>query len=296
MKSKTLKVKSTKLLLYPLIISFTAASLTGYSFGTGSSTTKTTKEPISYVNTYDKNMSKDYVLDLIKKVPIIDSRLKRLVNANSLAALKKLGYYQEIFKDKNLNIRSAIIHLQSENNINPDGKWDKQIADTVLKKLLGLNTTPPDKVLDIPASGLWITINKSKNILTLYEGGKPVKKYPVAIGNPSTLTPSGKFTIVNKVVNPAWGGGGYAKPIKGGSPSNPLGYRWMGLSIKGGSSYGIHGTTDPYSIGTYASHGCIRMFNFDVESLFPKIPMNIKVFIGTEEELRTWGITQGEAK
>jgi lipoprotein-anchoring transpeptidase ErfK/SrfK len=296
MKSKILKEKSSKLLLYPLLISFTAVSLTGYSFGIGSNAQNSSKEPISYTNSYDKSVSKDMFLDLLKEMPIFDSHLKKLIKSNSLASLKKLGYYQESFKDKNLNSRSALIHFQSDNNINTNGKWDKKITDIVQKKLLNPDIPSPDKVSDIPSEGLWITINKSKNILTLYNGGKPVKKYPVAVGNPSTLTPSGKFTIVNKVINPAWGGGGYAKPIKGGSPSNPLGYRWMGLSLKGGSSYGIHGTTDPYSIGTYASHGCIRMFNFDVESLFPKIPMNIKVYIGTGDELAKWGILQEEVK
>lgn len=296
MKSKILIEKPAKLLLYPLLISLTAVSFTGYSFSAGSSNTpKSSKEPISYVS-YDKSVSGDKMLELIKKVPIMDSSLKKLVKNNSLASLKKLGYYKENFKDKKLNSRSALIHFQSDHNMNPTGKWDKKATDAVLKKLIAPEISPSDKVSDIPSEGLWLTINKSKNLLTLYKGGKPIKKYPVAVGNPSSLTPSGKFTIVNKIVNPAWGGGGYAKPVKGGSPYNPLGYRWMGLSLKGGSSYGIHGTTDPYSIGTYASHGCIRMFNFDVESLFPQIPMYIKVYIGTAEELAKWGILQEEVK
>ena len=244
MKFKTLRAKSNRLLLYPLFIVLTITSQTAYSFGAGSPT-NTTKEPISYVNSFDKTKNNGLGLNLVKKVPFFDDRLRELVNTNKLAALKKLGYYQERFSDKNLNIRSALIHIQSEYNIKPDGKWDKRINDVVLNKLLGLDTPSLDKVSDIPVEGLWITINKSKNILTLYKGGKPVNKYPVAVGNPATLTPSGKFTIVNKIVNPAWGGGGYAKPVKGGSPSNPLGYRWMGLSIKGGSSYGIKRIMNP---------------------------------------------------
>ncbi|HEY9060388.1 MAG TPA: L,D-transpeptidase family protein [Pseudobacteroides sp.] len=294
MKSKILKGKSAKLLLYPLLISLTAVSVTGYSFGAGTNTQISSKEPISFISSSNKSISIDETLELIKKVPIVDSNLKKLVKNNSLASLKKLGYYKENFKDKNLNSRSALIHFQSNHNMNPTGKWDKKTTDAVLKKLIAPDLSPSDKVSDIPSEGLWLTINKSKNLLTLYKGGKLVKKYPVAVGNPSTLTPSGKFTIVNKIVNPAWGGGGYAKPVNGGSPYNPLGYRWMGLSLKGGSSYGIHGTTDPYSIGTYASHGCIRMFNFDVESLFPQIPMHTKVYIGTAEELAKWGILQEE--
>ena len=59
---------------------------------------------------------------------------------------------------------------------------------------------------------------------------------------------------------------------------NDFGTRWLGLNVPWGI-FGIHGTNKPYSIGSYASHGCIRMFNRDVEKLYPLIPVGTTVRI-----------------
>ena len=86
--------------------------------------------------------------------------------------------------------------------------------------------------------------------------------FSVAVGAPATPSPTGTFTIVNRIPNPT-----YYKPgrVIGPGDANPLGTRWIGLSQKG---YGIHGTDAPGSIGHATSHGCIRLRNRDVESLF----------------------------
>ncbi len=94
-----------------------------------------------------------------------------------------------------------------------------------------------------------IVVNIQAKRLDLYRQGNLVKTYPVATGKPTTPTPVGTFTIVNKQVD----------------PGGPFGTRWMGLSEP---HYGIHGTNNPASIGTAASNGCIRMYNRDVEDLF----------------------------
>lgn len=92
-----------------------------------------------------------------------------------------------------------------------------------------------------------------------------VTVFPVAVGKPSTPSPVGTFTIVNRVANPT-----YYKPGKvvGPGAANPIGTRWIGLSEKG---YGIHGTDNPRSIGYAKSHGCIRLKNGDVEKLFERV-------------------------
>lgn len=92
--------------------------------------------------------------------------------------------------------------------------------------------------------------------------GKKIKTYPVAVGNPSTPTPVGEYTVVYKGKN--WG------------PS--FGPRWLGLNVPWGY-YGIHGTNKPYSIGQHLSHGCIRMNNRDVMELYDLIPVGTKVSI-----------------
>jgi lipoprotein-anchoring transpeptidase ErfK/SrfK len=101
--------------------------------------------------------------------------------------------------------------------------------------------------------------------LAVIENGTTVEVYDVAVGKPSSPSPVGTFTIVNRLANPT-----YYRPgvVIGPGDRNPLGTRWMGLSEKG---YGIHGTDQPASIGYAQSHGCIRLRNGDVERLFERL-------------------------
>ncbi|MHB8062732.1 MAG: L,D-transpeptidase family protein [Ruminiclostridium sp.] len=223
-------------------------------------------------------------------------KLKELnsdVNTNTyMSYLKKLGYYKNIYKkDEKLNIRNTLLLFQSGHNMSVTGKWDDATKAMLINRLLSSDFTYLDTVKKAPSKGKWIVINKTKRTLTLYEGAKVIKKYAVAVGNPSSLTKSGKFIINMKLIDPDWGGGGFAKPVKGGTPQNPLGSRWLGINRTDGS-YGIHGTNSFNSIGTYASHGCIRMQNYCVEELFPLVPMKSNVWVGTQTELKNWGVIQ----
>jgi hypothetical protein len=119
-----------------------------------------------------------------------------------------------------------------------------------------------------------IIINKQNNKLAFYQNNQLVKIFPVATGREPSYTPEGSFKIINKIINPY-----YIKlKIDGGAPDNPLGNRWMGLNA-GGGTYGIHGNSNPASIGTYASGGCIRMSNNDVIWLYERIPIGTPVEI-----------------
>ncbi|MCL6638444.1 MAG: L,D-transpeptidase family protein [Firmicutes bacterium] len=113
--------------------------------------------------------------------------------------------------------------------------------------------------------GSHIQINLTNRRLTFFEGMRGSKTYPVGVGKPSTPTPTGSYKVVYKLMNP----GGI------------LGTRWIGLSIPGGN-YGIHGTNNPSSIGGYVSNGCIRMYNEDVEELFPLVAIGTPVEIFKE--------------
>ncbi|WP_240689434.1 L,D-transpeptidase [Ammoniphilus sp. YIM 78166] len=125
--------------------------------------------------------------------------------------------------------------------------------------------------------GVYIVIDKSLNKLTVILNEVPVYDFPVATGKSEAATPIGEFEIIRKVKNPWY----IPKNIPGGDPSNPIGTRWLGIDVPGtnGYKYGIHGTNDPSSIGRYASQGCIRMRNRDVEWLFRHIPLRTKVRI-----------------
>jgi lipoprotein-anchoring transpeptidase ErfK/SrfK len=127
-----------------------------------------------------------------------------------------------------------------------------------------------------------ITIDKAHFKLRLFKGLKFRKSYGVAVGQPAYPTPSGRFAIQSKQVNPVWSvpnspwaGELQGTTVQGGSAANPLKARWMGIA----NGVGIHGTGEDWSIGTRASHGCIRMHVPDVIDLFQRVPVGAPVLI-----------------
>jgi lipoprotein-anchoring transpeptidase ErfK/SrfK len=131
-------------------------------------------------------------------------------------------------------------------------------------------------------AGATIAINKRSNQLTLYKSLKVVRRYRVATAKAGFSTPSGTWKVIDKIVNPSWHnpaphgwGAGMPLVIPPG-PGNPLGTRALRLNSPG---ILIHGTFNAGSIGTYASHGCIRMRIPDSLDLFPRVPVGTKVLV-----------------
>jgi len=116
-----------------------------------------------------------------------------------------------------------------------------------------------------------IVVSISDRKLAVIESDRVVKIYPTAVGAPGSPSPVGVYKIVTGIPDPTWY---YKGKIVGPGKGNPLGTRWLGLSIKG---YGIHGTNVPSSIGHNASHGCVRMRNHDVEELFGMVEVGDQV-------------------
>ncbi|HEY6779424.1 MAG TPA: L,D-transpeptidase/peptidoglycan binding protein [Thermoleophilaceae bacterium] len=118
--------------------------------------------------------------------------------------------------------------------------------------------------------------------LRVYRNLKLEKEYTVAVGAVGFDTPAGLYHIQNKAVDPAWtvphsawAGSLAGQVIPGGSPENPLKARWLGIF----DGAGIHGTDDTSSIGSAASHGCIRMAIPDVIDLYPRVPVGAPIYI-----------------
>jgi len=132
---------------------------------------------------------------------------------------------------------------------------------------MGQAAVATQKTTDVDArvQKMTIVVSLEDRKLALVEDGQVKKIYTVAIGKPSTPSPVGTFTIQRRVKNPVYQHEG--KVIQPG-PGNPVGTRWMVLSIKG---YGIHGTNEPRSIGKAASHGCIRMSRKDLEEMYAMV-------------------------
>ncbi|NLT04928.1 MAG: L,D-transpeptidase family protein [Solirubrobacterales bacterium] len=119
--------------------------------------------------------------------------------------------------------------------------------------------------------------------LRLYKGLELEKTYTVAFGAQGYDTPRGLFEIANKAVDPVWtvpnsdwAGDLAGQVIPGGVPENPLKARWLGIY----DGVGIHGTDDIGSLGTAASHGCIRMSVTDVTDLYDRVEVGAPIYIG----------------
>ena len=115
----------------------------------------------------------------------------------------------------------------------------------------------------------------------VYQGEKLIKKYPVAIGKKGWETPVGEWQVMEKIKNPAWTSFKTGEVFAPGT-ENPLGARWIGFWTDGQDTIGFHGTANLKSIGTAASHGCVRMRNRDVKALFPLVKVGTTVKVVNE--------------
>lgn len=142
------------------------------------------------------------------------------------------------------------------------------------RELVGFNEAVP------PGT---IVIRSSERRLYLVNGDGSAVRYPVAVGKPGKQW-FGWRQIDGKYVAPAWSPPDEVKRdnprlpnvIPGGSPHNPMGLRALTLN---GGEYAIHGTNMPNSVGTYASYGCIRMYNGDIVDLFDRVRVGTRVLV-----------------
>ena len=126
-----------------------------------------------------------------------------------------------------------------------------------------------------------ITIDRSAFTLRLWKHLHQVSSYTIAVGMQGLETPAGLYRIEDKEVDPSWHvpnsswAGSLAGQVIPPGPEDPLKARWMGVA----NGAGIHGTEDLGSLGTAASHGCIRMSVPDVIQLYGETPLGTPVYI-----------------
>lgn len=194
------------------------------------------------VQTAQEGMEKANIDILFSSMPTPDSIMYEVVKGDTLAKIaKKFSTTQDLILKANYLKDSKIV--------------------------------PLGRKLKIHNEKVNIIVDRSQNILTLKSDDKIVKTYRVSTGI-NNSTPVGTFKVINKVINPPWYTAGGVIPPD--SPKNILGSRWLGLSAKG---YGIHGTTEPQSIGRQVTSGCVRMKNSDVEELYKIVPEGAEVVI-----------------
>lgn len=127
-----------------------------------------------------------------------------------------------------------------------------------------------------------LTVDRTNHRISLFKKLRRKLTYPIAVGQAGLETPAGRYTISNKAINPAWSvpnspwaGSLAGSVIPGGAANNPLKARWLGVA----DGVGVHGTDARGSIGTNASHGCIRMLVEDVVKLYDQVPVGTPIFI-----------------
>ena len=175
------------------------------------------------------------------------------------ARLLELGFYSgPLNSTYDLPTADAVRSFQRSKGLAASGRMTSQLW----YMLGGGPAAQAGPAASKPVGEISLEVDTRRLTLTVMVDGVPHKKYPVAIGKAMTATPTGEFMVKNKRME----------------PGGPFGVRWMGLNIPWGT-YGIHGTNRPYSIGTMASKGCIRMFNQHVSEVFPWVSIGTRVRI-----------------
>ena len=128
-----------------------------------------------------------------------------------------------------------------------------------------------------------ILLELGKRQISLLENGKVMGSWPVAIGDPSTPTPTGSFKVRNKVVNPQYQSTTSGKNNPTIGPQGPLGDRWIGFHTTARDQFGIHGTPTAWEwtvkSRSAVSHGCVRMLTPHVRQLFDQVDVGTPVVV-----------------
>lgn len=136
----------------------------------------------------------------------------------------------------------------------------------------------PDNLLPGEEIPIRLVLKLSDRRVYIYLGDRIQTSYPVAIGKAGWETPTGTYQVRQLVRNPAWEHPWTGKIIPPG-PTNPLGSRWIGFWTDGRNHIGFHGTPDEELIGQAVSHGCVRMRDRDVQSLFDLVTIGTPVTV-----------------
>jgi lipoprotein-anchoring transpeptidase ErfK/SrfK len=185
------------------------------------------------------------------------------------------GSLERVKAKKGLSVRADALRQDIESALAlPEG--DRKVPVTVAA------TKPKVTTKDLASKyGTVIAINRGGFQLTLFKHLRTVKTYPIAVGQQGLETPAGSYIVHDKQINPAWHvpnsawAGKLAGRVIPPGPADPLKARWIGIT--GGA--GIHGTVETGSLGSAASHGCIRMAIPDVIELYDRTPYGSTIFI-----------------
>jgi hypothetical protein len=216
----------------------------------------------------------DYSEDAVRR--IVDRVERRLeIEARNAELDLESGQVEPVESRDGLDVRAARLRKDIRAELLDMG--ETRIA-RIKTRVVEPEVTTEELAKKYPAV---IIINRGAFQLSFYKNLKLHKTYGIAVGQVGLETPAGLYNVQNKAVNPSWHvptsdwAGDLAGTVVPPGPSNPIKARWMGIY----NGAGIHGTDATGSIGTAASHGCIRMLIPDVVELYDQVPVGAPVYI-----------------
>jgi lipoprotein-anchoring transpeptidase ErfK/SrfK len=208
-------------------------------------------------------------------------------------------FVRRVAEEINREARNADVEASGDSLEVVPGEYGRKLRDNQLTEDLNdavLNANAPQTIVaeahatkpEVTKSEVaaeypsYLTLDRSTFTLRLWENLKLAKTYTVAVGMEGLETPEGLYAIQEKEENPTWHvpdsdwAGSLAGTTVPPGPSNPIKARWMGIY----EGAGIHGTEETYSLGSAASHGCVRMAIPDVEELYDRVEVGTPIYIG----------------
>ncbi|MBA3865960.1 MAG: L,D-transpeptidase/peptidoglycan binding protein [Solirubrobacterales bacterium] len=239
----------------------------------------------------------------------LPTRLVRYITGGELerSVPAELGYSQpainrfvrHVAAEVDREPRNATVEPYSDSLEVVAGKSGRKLRDVLLTRQLRravlnadarhtvtavVHGTPPEVSTEDVASRYpsYLTLDRGAFTLRLWKDLKLAKTYTVAVGQEGLETPEGLYAIEEKQVNPSWHvpdsawAGDLAGQVIPPGPADPIKARWMAIY----EGAGIHGTEETESLGSAASHGCVRMSIPDVEELYDQVEVGTPIFIG----------------
>jgi lipoprotein-anchoring transpeptidase ErfK/SrfK len=203
-------------------------------------------------------------------------RVRKSLNRPARDAEVSFPTLERVKEQKGLRVKAALLHERLAQALTVPGV-DRQVKAPA--RIIKPKVTQAELGDKYP---VLLIADRANFKLRYYERLNLVREYTVAVGAVGFDTPAGMYHIQNKAVDPAWSvpnsdwaGSLAGTVVPGGVPENPLKARWLGIY----DGAGIHGTDQTYSLGSAASHGCIRMSIPDVIELYDKVPVGAPIYI-----------------
>jgi lipoprotein-anchoring transpeptidase ErfK/SrfK len=193
-------------------------------------------------------------------------------------------------QDATLNFPSLTKVKEKDGVVVDEGGLQQRVEQAITVPGVGRTAKPPVRIKHPKVTRAelakkyptLIVVERGAFKLNFYRHLRLQHSYTIAVGQIGLETPAGLYHIANKAVNPAWhvpnsawAGSLAGTVVPGGTAQNPLKARWLGIF----DGAGIHGTDQLYSLGTAASHGCIRMAIPDVIQLYDQVPVGAPIYI-----------------